>query len=115
MSRTGEYFLEVEQYMRDEQNIIEFEMHMLESAFRNLENIITNILSKDGYDKAEIRCQYKQIDGFAIQLRYDYWQPIKQSTLNKIKQLTGITPKLFEIEDEDCGPLVAYDLNFEIN
>ena len=115
MSRTKEYYLEVEEYMRDEQNIIEFEMHMIETAFNRLEGIINKILIKDGYKRSEIRCEYKGFEGLRLQLRYDYWQPIKESTLNKITELTGIKPVLFEIEDEDCGPLVAYDFNFEIN
>ena len=59
MSRTKEYYLEVEEYMRDEQNIIEFEMHMIETAFNRLEGIINKILIKDGYKRSEIRCEYK--------------------------------------------------------
>ena len=112
MSRTGEYYLEVEQYMREEQNIIEFEMHTIEVAFEKLTNIIKDILTKRGYKKEEIRCNL-QSNPLSVNLRYDYWNQIDDQTLKIIEQETGVHPEHWEDFDEDTGYINSYRLTME--
>ena len=112
MSRTGEYYLEVEQYMREEQNIIEFEMHTIEVAFEKLTNIIKDILTKRGYKKEEIRCNL-QSNPLSVNLRYDYWNQIDDQTLKIIEQETGVHPEHWEDFDEDTGYINSYRLTTE--
>ena len=112
MSRTGEYFLEVEQYMREEENLIEYEMHMIETAFERLRNILTNILVKRGYKIEEIRCDLES-NPLSVNLRYDYWSAIDDQTLKAIEKETGVRPEHWDDFDEDTGYINGYKLKLE--
>jgi len=112
MSRTGEYFLEVEQYMREEENLIEYEMHMIEAAFEKLRDMLTDILVKRGYKKEEIRCSLES-HPLSINLRYDYWNQIDDQTLKIIEQETGVHPEHWDDFDNDTGYINGYRLKLE--
>jgi|TARA_B110000467_G_C18338984_1_gene501396 hypothetical protein len=112
MSKTGEYFLEGEQYMKEEQDLIECEMHMLETSYEKIKAVITKVLTARGYKESEIRYNLNT-HPLSINLRYDYWNVIDDATLREIESKTGMKPKHWDDFDDDTGYINGYELHLK--
>lgn len=105
--------IEAEEYLKEERNMIDYEMHMIEASFDKLKEKLDIIFKKKGYFNIKYDLKFDN-PGLNVYIRNDYWKYIDLDTLKKIERITGKSFSAWDDFDEDCGQIYGYKIELII-
>lgn len=105
--------IEAERYLEEERNMIDYEMHMIETSFDKLKEKLDIIFKEKGYSNIKYNLKFDN-PGLNVHIRNDYWKLIDQDTLKKIERLTGKSFSEWDDFDEDCGKIYGYKIELVV-
>ena len=105
--------IEAEEYLKEERNMIDYEMHMIETSFDKLKAKLDIIFKKKGYSNIKYDLKFEN-PGLNVHIRNDYWKIIDPDTLKKIERITGKSFSKWDDFDEDCGEIYGYKIELVV-